>query len=233
MSISPIVIEIVGPAGAGKTTLARALAKSSTAIQLGCPLRRLSLMPLYLGSAVSSLPAMLSRPEQSRRFTRRELTLIVYLQLQLWALKRYTLHQHNVLLLDQGPVYKLARICNFELENRKGAGFKGWWDKMVRQWAATLALIVQVDAANEVLLERVRTRDTWHLAKHVSEPAAYTLLARQRTAIHGICSEIVGSNGPTPLYFRTDEEELDHIVQQILARFDSEVDYASPSPHYG
>lgn len=232
------VIEIVGPAGSGKTTLANALAHRAPALQRGLRLRQWRWLPRYVTSAVALLPIVLEGAQHGRRFTRQDLMRMIYLQVQWWAVQRCAAQHNGVLVLDQGPVYKLAEICNFDLESYQTPGRRRWWNKMVARWAGSLNLMIVLDAADEVLIERIGTRDKWHVVKDAPAPQASAYLARYRTSIQGILSEMTnyaecaGHEAPVLLHFQTDQggqtdqSGVESIVYQVLPLLDLQAEYA-------
>lgn len=228
------IVEIVGPAGAGKTTISNALAGCAPAVQRGLSLRQWRFLPRYVVSGVSLLPILRDAAQHGRRFTRQQLMTMIYLQVQLWAMQHADERCKRVIVLDQGPVYKLAEICDFSLENRGQPGLDRWWHAMMAQWAAQLSLIIVLDAADEVLMERIGTRDKWHVVKAAPAAEASAYLARYRAAIQGIVREMADcatDGGPRLLHVRTDQAAVEAIVHQILPVVDLQAGYSGLPVH--
>jgi deoxyadenosine/deoxycytidine kinase len=240
-----LVVEIVGPAGAGKTTISSSLTQAAPGLQRGLRLRRWSLLPRYAASALSLLSILLERPQNGEKVTRQASALqtptfqtwarMIYLQVLLYAVQRHAAQHNGVLVLDQGPVYKLAELRGFELEGSPGDGFQKWWSRMVEQWAGVLSLIVQLDASDDVLMQRIAMRDKAHAIKHASAREAGLYLARYRAAIQGISEHMSGAatmsgeQCPMRLHFMTDQWDVEQVVHQTLTTLDAQTERVAPS----
>lgn len=231
------VVEIVGPAGAGKTTISSALATYAPAVQRGLSLRQWRFVPLYAAGAVSLLSSVHEGAQRGIRLTRQQLMTMLYLQVQLRAVQQASTRRKRVIVLDQGPVYKLADICDFALENRSQLGLERWWNGMMAQWAAQLSLIIVLDAADELLMERIDTRDKWHVIKAAPEAEASAYLARYRTAIQETvremtdCAHALNKSGPRLMHVRTDQAGVNSIVDQVLSLLDLQAGTAGLPVH--
>ena len=77
-----LIIELVGPAGAGKTTLSRVLIDRNPMIQMGLDieLRKTKYVPVILHNAMSLLPLFLKKSiRNGRHFTWEEIKYLIYL----------------------------------------------------------------------------------------------------------------------------------------------------------
>src|SRR3989337_1789490 len=120
----PLIIELVGPAGAGKTTLSRALKRRSERIQIGAEieLRKIKYIPVFVRNALLLLPIILRRWHYSRWFTWEEIKYLIYLKGWPRVLKQQAAQGGDAILLDHGPVFKLATLNGFgpvRLENER------------------------------------------------------------------------------------------------------------------
>ena len=100
-------MELAGPAGAGKTTLARALVADSPATTTGVQVGPLSLAVGLVSAAPQLAAARLSAP--GRSWTRDELRSLAYLR----AWRRAVGDGEGLLVLDHGPVFRLASLAAF------------------------------------------------------------------------------------------------------------------------
>src|SRR5688572_22240429 len=127
----PLIMELVGPAGAGKTTLSRALSKRDEEIVIGpdIELRKVSHLPVFIRSIPSSVPLFLYQRKSNRQLTWTELKDIAYLKGWPDLLRRRSSNTGKVILLDQGPVRSEEHtselqsqsnlVCRLLLEKKK------------------------------------------------------------------------------------------------------------------
>jgi deoxyadenosine/deoxycytidine kinase len=88
----------------------------------------------------------------------------------------------KVIVLDQGPVYLLAEMREFGPEYLQREEARKLWQDIYCRWAATLDLIVWLDAADINLMERIRNRDQEHIVKNETAATVFEFLARYRNA---------------------------------------------------
>ena len=218
----PLVLEIAGPAGAGKTTLVSALRQRDDTIVAGVQLSRLIYLPFFVSNMPFLLAAFLGQRRKSRWFSWSELRAMVYLKAWLHVLSRQASDQHTMTLLDHGPLFRLAWLHAFGPELVKSRGFERWSEDVLSRWAARLDLVVWLDAPDEVLVERIEDRDRWHVVKGKPEQEAYRFLARCRASFDHIMSQAAAHDGPTVLRFDTQRETLEQIVEKVLAACDDD-----------
>ena len=208
----PTLVELVGPAGAGKTTLVRALVEGGA--REGIDLPRLPYMSALLGSAFQLLPALAMRPGHSRWFSRSELRSAAYLD----AWHRMIGSVRGVTLLDQGPVYRLASLKEFGPYLTDSRAFATWWSAALERWARSLDLIVLLDAPDEILLERINGRAQDHLVKGTDERTVERFLARYRTAFDHVVGAMRTLGGPEVISFDTSGIPAAQVAEAVSAR---------------
>jgi len=221
MEGSPILVEIVGSAGAGKTSLTRALTQCSERIVEGAApeFRRIELIPFLVRSAHLLFPTYLRQYRNDRWLTRQEITRIVRLMGWRHVLGRPATNG-VITLLDHGPVFKLTQLHAYGPRKLRHQSFDRWWSSFLKQWANTFDMFIWLDAPDEILLDRVHARDRGHPLKAISGKEANEFLARYRTSYARIISALRGNRGPRLLRFDTGQESLSQIVNKVLAAFD-------------
>jgi hypothetical protein len=180
--VRPLVVELAGPAGAGKTTLARALVVDSPATTTGVQVGPLSLAA-GLGSAVPRLAAArLSAP--GRWWTRDELRSLAYLRAWRHAVGDGDGDGDGVglLVLDHGPVFRLASLAAFGPPMAASPAFAALRAGLAEDWGRLLHAVVWLDAPDEVLLRRIDGRTQQHRIQHVDHTEGARFLARYREA---------------------------------------------------
>src|SRR5574341_2597090 len=111
----PLVVELVGLAGAGKTTLSRALSQRNEKFLVAADLelRKREHIPVFVGHVHFLLTVFLRRCRSGRWFTWDEIKAMVYLKGWPRVLRQQAGTNGTVILLDHGPVFKLATLNAF------------------------------------------------------------------------------------------------------------------------
>jgi shikimate kinase len=215
----PLIIEIAGPAGAGKTTLAKALSQGNENIIISpVPrVRKARTVPLFIRQALALLPIFLWHGPNSRWFTWREIKMMMHVNGWDHILSWQASSNYSVIVLDHGPVYRLAALHGFGPEVTLSCHFQKWSDRMLNRWAAILDMLIWLDAPNPVLAERINNRDTRHIVKGKPEQEMYNFLARFRASYEQVVSLLITRpNSPGVLRFKTDQETLDQVIDKVL-----------------
>ena len=218
-SRSPLIMELVGPAGAGKTTLSRALSQRDEDIVLGpdIELRKVSHIPVFIRGISSSLPLFIDQRKSNRQPTWTELKDIAYLEGWHQVLKRMSSSNSKIVLLDQGPVFRMATLYEFGPALFKSEESKTWWHHLYKQWASTLDILIFLDTSDAILIERINTRTKKHGIKGKSELETQKYLMQYRMSYKNVLSELSLCNGPTILEFDTSKISIEQIVDEVLA----------------
>lgn len=214
-----LIMELVGPAGAGKTTLSRVLTHRNTVIQIGSDieLRKTKYVLVILRNTISLLPIFLRQLRAGRRFTWDEIKYLVYLEGWSGVLIKEAANGASAILLDHGPVFKLATLNEFGPENLKTDEFEIWRNNMFKQWASTLDMVIWLDAPDPVLEQRINSRDQRHSVKGKTESEVVHFLARYRTSYEEILSKLKTAGGPRLLQFDTSRTSIEQVADEILS----------------
>lgn len=230
-----LVVEVMGPAGTGKTTLSRALRERYPGIapDIDSRLSKLDKIPFVISDTCSLLPTYLRRYRHSRWFDRRETRSMAYLQAGLKLLDRETPNDDMVTVLDHGPIYRLAFLREFGPEIASSDAYRRWWKKLLERWTVKLDLVVALDAPDEVLLDRIRARDCWHAVKEAPDHEAFEVLRRYRAAFEQTIAESVTPERVPLLRFDTSLLSTEEIADEVLATLTSWRDTGRGGPKTG
>lgn len=219
-----LIVELVGPAGSGKSTLSQMLSQKSEDILLGVTpfVRGLLVSPFFLKHSLLLMPTffrLYSNKHNGRCFTRREMAWMAILNGWHHLLRRGK-KDGKIIVLDQGPVFMLTQLHMFGPESLRNQSAIKWWQGIYSQWATVLNMVVWLDASNTRLLERIRTRDQWHLVKNSTKPEVFEFLSTYRAAYEQVISMLIENHGsPKLLRFDTTWENPDAIVDRLLTEF--------------
>ncbi|HEX9579705.1 MAG TPA: hypothetical protein VF970_01235 [Gemmatimonadales bacterium] len=214
------LVELAGPAGAGKSTLARVLPERNPRVRAGLTLWGLPRL-LLLASALALLPTAGLAALGGRPLRWGELTQMVRLGALRRAVQRMAGRDDPLILLDEGPVFGLGWLDVFFPRNGD-AGRARWRRRTVREWAGWLDVVVRVDAADPVLAERIRTRSKPHMVKDQPDDEVHRFTARFRTALDRVVAELKAAGRVKVLGLRTDGAlPVDHAARLGLVLEDA------------
>ena len=218
-----VVAEIVGPAGAGKSTLTQVLRERDGTMRTGLSVWGLPPTLLCL-NAVLSLPRFVGLYRSRGRIRRDEVKLIVRLSALHQLLGRESSKSYRTLLLDEGTIFALVKLLAFG-DNAKSNGngngrsnhLDAWTQSLLNRWARRLDAVIWLDAPDEVLAERIRSRGKSHRVKDKSDAEIFAFLARYRESYERVISELNARHGLKVIRFSTEHYSLEEMADQILA----------------
>lgn len=189
----PLTLELIGPAGVGKTTLLCELTGRDPELRVMPTPGGPYLFTSLLATAPFFSTLWLYDYRRGRWFSRAEIRSMLYLQG--WPGELHRRQSAAKLIFDHGPLYRLAWLSEFGPPVSTSARYRHWWQRQLRCWADTLDWVVWLDTPTELLLERVRNRADEHLIKHRPRPHAERFLRRYQNAYRRIV-DALGPDGP-------------------------------------
>lgn len=219
------VVELVGVAGAGKSTLTAALlAAAPTALgtrqlRQKLPLSRLNMAWHALMLTFYFLPTYLRYWPKHRWFSNHEMRSLCYLAAWPRALTQ-RMGQDVIQIMDLGPIFRLVFLAEFGTSLTQCARFAAWRRHQIAQWREIIDLVIMVDAPDEVLQERIDSREKAHVAKAQSIAQNFAFYQRYRAGyqevIANLCQPQKNGRIPTILHFDTSQFSVDEIVSALL-----------------
>ena len=209
-------MEVIGPPGAGKTTLYRALLSSHEGVTGKPRLRRIKYVPLMVGDALDMLPTIMQQHPSGRWVTPQQVKKMVYLQVVSRILERQDASSW-LRILDQGPVYLLTKLYGLGPATLTTRRLAKWWNESLDRSASLLDFVVWLDAPDALLIERINIRGKRHTLKGASDDDAREDLARSRRWYESVISELSARRGELRvLRYDTSRESLDQVVNRLL-----------------
>lgn len=211
-SAARVVVELIGVAGAGKSSIASALVRLDERIRA----RPRVHIGTYAATVPTLLPTFFSLHWPPGRVLTKEMKRI----LRIHALHRLvrTASGPGLILFDEGPVYMLARLLVFGGAGVQTRAFARWWQGAIALWARTLSAVVWVDAPDGVLAARLNTRAQSHRVRGASEPAMRAFFASYRDAFRRVLADLEAAGAPAPWIVSTDNTSVQDAADAILAR---------------
>jgi len=215
------VIELVGPAGAGKTMLAQQLEASGQAM-------RGTIWCVPVGSLARSilrhLPAVLALFGATGAWLWDEVKHLARLDALHDYLRAPRWNGTRLVVLDEGPLYTLSflQVMGDAYFRRRPPGW--WWGRTLRRWARSLDAVVILDAPDAVLATRIRERAKPHLMKDRNPDEVSAFAAAYRDATERVLIDLKAAGGPPVLRLdaggdpeRLDERLLTTLGQRVRA----------------
>jgi adenylate kinase family enzyme len=218
-----LIVEIVGPAGAGKSTLLRALERQDPGFQVEYlpPVWNVAYIPFFVKHILLLAPTLVRiKGKGDRKLTRRELAWMAMLGGWPKILKEKAEGDHRLILLDQGPVFLMTILSEFGPESLRNQEIKGYWEKVKEKWIHTLDVLIYLDTPDEILINRIRTRQDEHLMKNKTDQEIKEFLAIYRRAYKRLINTFTMKNNKIQvLQMCSDENSVDDLVRCVLFNF--------------
>ena len=204
------VVEIIGVAGSGKSTVFEALESQSKRVH-GRPHLRAIAGPLQIAVALAAaLLTLLARRALVPGAVGEQLRMIAHLRL----LPRFFERESalgGIYVFDQGPIFYLTR--RILMHPRLG----DWRTQALAAWASALDLVVWLDASDAVLAERINAREAAHRLKGTAVDDAVQELSRARSVLRELVEELEAAcDRPEILRYDTTRGSTDAVVEAVL-----------------
>lgn len=210
----PLIVELVGPAGVGKSALAERLRERPDVLRASVwNLPR----PLLVESALRALPVLLRLVITTRSLVLEEMKQIVRLEaLRLFVARR--VGTVRFVVLDEGPVFALSWLRVFGHPRLQNGHAEAFWRRSYAAWAAVLDRLVLLDAPEPVLTSRIRGRDKpADVFRRMSDTQIRDLMGNYRSAFERVLAGLADAGGPPPITLTTTETSPARLGDAVLA----------------
>ena len=221
MKRRPLVVELVGPAGAGKSALSRVLSQRDKTVRAGLSVWRLSWLFLVINTFLL-LPTLLRLYRKYRWFLGGEIKQIVRLRTLYQLLRRETSRNCRAVILEEGPVFALSWLQVFAHESLRSPDFEKWRRAVLSQWARIVDVIIWLDTTDPILAHRIRIRGQWHPVKDKPDQTIYEFLEGYRACFAQVISQFTAEGGLKTIKFDTHLGSVDQIADEVLAILEGE-----------
>jgi hypothetical protein len=208
-----MVIEVVGPAGVGKSALVSELTKLGGVVRAG-----VWNLPRHLlaRGAISSAGAIAGLWRDSGRVN------VAKQVVRLSALERRVAEladgRTGSVVLDEGPVFALAWFHVFADRQRGPRPLAAWRRGATERWATALDAIVWLDAPDPVLLERLRRRSKPRdVFAGMTDPDILDLQTAYRAAFREVIGALTGATGAQLLSLDAEHTPADQLARAVAA----------------
>lgn len=210
------VVELIGPAGAGKTSLLRAVAARAPSVRTGLRLDRVRALPVVAWHAIALTPATLDLLFSDARW-------LWAGSRHLWRLRAFPSllesargSGHRTILLDEGPVFSLGRLSVFQRASEGSGWLARAWSAEVARWRQRLTGVVVLDADNDVLTQRIRSRAKQHPVKNGNDRQIFEFLDGYRAAYRDITARLQSDGRVHVVELDTTRRPFEEIAADIV-----------------
>jgi hypothetical protein len=217
----PLIAELVGPAGAGKTAMLRRLGQRHTGIRAGLSIDRTRFLPALTWYALALVPTGLEVLQDDWRSTWPVMLHLLRLRTLPAVVTQEASTGPAAIVLDEGPLFSLARLSVFHRARENRARLGREWDDQLGRWSNLLDVVVWLDAPDAVLAQRIRKRLKPHRVKDDSDQAIYEFLAQYRRAYSDIRARLVSTGHTRIIDVDTSVMPAEQSVPMVLAALTS------------
>ena len=207
-----MVIELVGPAGVGKSAVAAELTR------LGVVRSGVWNLPRHLlaRSAVASFAELATMWRDGGR------TSAVKQVIRLGALEQrvaqLAARPAQTVVLDEGPVFALAWFRVFAKQGLGNGRLTDWRRRTTVRWAEALGAVVWLDAPDPVLLRRLRHRGKPRdVFQTMTDAEILDLQAAYRAAFAAVIPTVTGATGARLVSLDAEHAPADRLAREVIA----------------
>lgn len=210
----PRVIELIGPAGVGKSEVTAQLARMPGVLCTSIwhvPLSELA------WATFCTIPSAATLIRRAGAPLSRELRHIARLRALLNFLDRDELSAYRHIVLDEGAIYTLSWLHVIGHSVFADLRSNTWRHYIAALWAAQLDEVIWLDAPDNVLAHRLRTRAKRHVMSNASERSVTAFSLRYRAAFNSTIGTVQRHGRLAVRDYRTDHHSPSEIAELIMS----------------
>ena len=212
-----MIVELVGVAGAGKTTVLNAIRQRDQTIRPWRRFERLRSLPMSIRHMVALVPTALELLRKSPRSCWACTKHLVRLRTLHTMLARETTTAHRAIILDEGPVYSLCRLRLLQQASLGNTHLPSGWRTTLAQWPGSLDVVIWLDAPDPVLMQRIRSRAKAHDVKQGTDREVFGFLERWRCTYREILAHLPAAGPVKMVEVDTARESAGQAASSVLA----------------
>lgn len=217
MTKSTLTAEIIGPAGAGKTTLFRELKSRMPEALPKIPISRFDCLPFFIRNTARFLPSFLFLPAKGRRLTWRENRAMVYVDAWRRMLLRQDQAVNRIFFLDHGPIFRLVTLREFGPDFTHSTGFNRWWEDSLTNWCSMIGTLIWLDAPPSLLAARIAGRPSRHRMKGRPAAEIQTFIVRYQNCFEQVVTLLRRRSRVRVLRYDTSRLTAAEIAEAVLS----------------
>lgn len=219
-----MVVELVGPAGVGKSTLFRALRQKELPwllCQYVPPVWSISYAPFYIINILMLIPYLVRLiGNGDRLLNRRELAFMAILNGWHEILRKEVANSNKIIVLDQGPISIMAYLRVWGPQSLFYSNMQAWWEKVYGKWMEALSMVVMLDTSDEKVIWRINNRPQGHHLKGESNNIVLEWLYRYRVLYEQIVGRLSpNSHGIRVVRIDSGNNSVDEIMEKVFHEF--------------
>jgi hypothetical protein len=215
--VHPLVVELVGAAAAGKSTLVAELQRGETGIEWLQRAQWGDSRAALARQALRHAPGWFAAAARSPiGYAWRNARYFLRLAALESVVGRAMRNAPRVVMLEHGPVFTLARVRAFH-EGPMPAPLARYAARLLARWARKLDLVIALDAPDDVLAERLRTRSKPHAMRDRTDDEFSDFVHRYRAAYEAVLAQLSEAGGPPLLVLRTDQLTVPVMADRVRA----------------
>jgi len=216
----PLIVELVGPAGVGKTALLRLLGQDPR-VRTGIRINRVRHFLEVVTHSVALFPAGFGLLRQGPSSLHSGLLHLVRLRtLSTVVALAMAEEAGRAIVLDEGPVFSLGRLSVFQQASQGNGRVARHWRTELNRWTTLLDAVIWIDAADPVLIERIRSRRKDHRVKNGSTDEVAEFLGRYRRAYEEILAALRASGKVQVIELNTTDVTIEAAADRVLAELE-------------